>query len=149
MSGLANVGWHWRAQCANISVDGAPSLFQGEHVNAFWFLLVTQSASAVNQNMQITPGNFVLLSITYPAAAQFSVTIQSEVSFVGLFVECFCSTIPLSFAVVERPQRPAKNDVEAANGCVAQRFASEHGAAAQSIDIQLYGRRHERPCHVI
>ncbi len=57
VSGIIGMGWHWHVKCSNNMLDGSPS--------SFW----------VSSQVQIRQGQFVVLSMTYPAAAQFSVSL--------------------------------------------------------------------------
>lgn len=56
-SGLTNMGWYLRVQAKNFSIDGAPSFFY-------------------TSLSQLVRGSFIVLAISYPPQAQFSVTVS-------------------------------------------------------------------------
>lgn len=60
VSGISNTGWYWRPKSTPYGIDGAPSAFK------------------IADTIQLPRGNFVVLAISYPAGAQFSVNIYNR-----------------------------------------------------------------------
>lgn len=71
ITGWTNTGWHWKVFQNETGVDGSPSYFTVGTLNG------TTSTSG-DTTFQIPRGNFIVLSIVYPANAQFTVAVVSN-----------------------------------------------------------------------
>ena len=58
VSGMTNMGWHYRATAASYGISGAPSLF------------------TLGEYYQLSRGSFIVLSIAYPPGTVFTVGMQ-------------------------------------------------------------------------